>query len=289
MLRRFHFLIVVAMLAARPLAYASQPAPDAAGCDSRPVVASAMPKLGGLSTLRIGLALGSGSMHGLAHVGVLEAIEESGLDVQVVTGTSVGALVGALWASGMKAREIHALGRESDWESSRSRERLERLFAGRSIERFPRRFAAVATNLSNGHRRLLAAGSAALAVQASSAAPLLQKPVWIGGERLADGALVEPVPVVAARDLGADFVIAVDVAYRPSEESADGIVATAFQPMHILVNSLAAAQVRDADFALRLDVHRRFVDCGPEAVISAGRDAMRRVLPDLAAAIRRKH
>ena len=290
MLSRSLLLAVIAILAVHPAANASHGVRSSPEC-APSIGASTVPtQIERPIRLHVGLALGSGSMHGLAHVGVLEAIEEAGLDVQVVTGTSVGALVGALWSSGLGAREIHALASGGDWDSSRaiSSGQLERLFGARSIESFPRRFAAVATNLENGHRRLLTAGDPVAALQASSAAPLFRKPVWIAGERLADGALVEPVPVVAARDLGADFVIAVDVAYRPYEESADGLVAAAFQPMHILVNALADAQVRDADFALRLDVHRRFVDCGPEAVISAGRDAMRRVLPELARAIARK-
>src|SRR4249920_3543108 len=176
------------------------------------------------ASMRIGVALGSGSMHGLAHVGVLEALEDSGLRVHVVSGTSAGALVGALWASGVPARDIERMAGTQAWESlSRFapisgglmsneplRTQLARILPG-PIESWPMRFGAVATNVDNGQRRLLMSGDGALAVQASTASPVVFAPVVVGNERLADGALVEPVPVASARAMGADFVIAVDV------------------------------------------------------------------------------
>jgi NTE family protein len=117
--------------------------------------------------------------------------------------------------------------------------------------------------------------------------PVLYGPVTVGSERLADGALVEPVPVATARALGADFVIAVDVNYRPYEDAAGGIVGLGFQAMHILVNALAERQRADADFVVRLDVHH-LMPCGNAALIGAGRSVMARVLPDLQAALARK-
>lgn len=165
------------------------------------------------------------------------------------------------------------------------RDELERVFGGRPMQRWPRRFGAVATNMVNGQRRLLTSGDGARAVQASAAMPVLFHPVAIGGEKLADGALVEPVPVDAAREMGADFVIGIDVAYRPYEAPAGGLSGQAFQAMHILTNQLAERQLRDADFALRLDVHRQFVTCGPRGLVTAGHLAMLRELPALAAAL----
>jgi NTE family protein len=233
---------------------------------------------------RIGVALGSGSVHGLAHIGVLEEIEAHGLDVKVVAGTSVGAVVGSLWASGIPAADIEALARRSDWNFKSGtdlRDALAPHFRSRPIESWPRRFGAVATNLSNGHRHVFMTGDGALAAQASSAVPWFGSPVTIGTEKFGDGALVEPVPVDTARALGAQRVIAVDVAYRPYEEAPSGIAAYAFQAMHILVNSLAERQLRDADFVLRLDVHESFIKCGPESVVARGREAMRNAWPEL--------
>lgn len=251
---------------------------------------------------RIGVALGSGSMHGLAHIGVLQEFEARGLEVDVVAGTSVGALVGSLWASGIGADRIAAMSRSGNlqewggfagsWQgvfsSEALRTPLEAAFEKRPIESWPRRFGAVATNVANGERRLIATGDGATAVQASSAVPVLYRPITVKGERLVDGALVEPVPVLAARDLGASFVIGVDVAYRPHEEDASGITQYAFQAMHILVNSLAAIQMRSADVPIRLDLHRRYMECGNEALIAAGREAVANAWPDIAAAVARR-
>jgi len=286
------FILLLATGLSAPHAIAAPraacPAPDPPGAPAPP----AMPLLHGL---RVGLALGSGSMHGLAHIGVIEALEARGVEVKVVSGTSVGALVGSLWASGLTGHDLEAFAKKTDlqhigeWSASWQglltnddlRARLEDIFAGRPIESWPRRFGAVATNVETGGRRLLASGDGATAVQASTAMPVYYEPVEREGERLADGALVEPVPVRAARELGADYVIAVDVAYRPYEARASGMVGYGFQAMHILVNSLGAQQMRSADFRIRIDAHRTMVDCGNFALIAAGRNAVREQWPQL--------
>ena len=283
---------VLLVAATTALAQSCPPVPEAPV--SR-VEASAVPP-----GTRVGIALGSGSMHGLAHVGVLQAIEESGLPVRVVAGTSAGALVGSLWASGLPAARIAAMAGSRSWESLNFfapasggllsnkplRGELEKTFGNRPIEAWPVRFGAVATNADNGQRRILMSGSGALAVQASTASPVVFGPVTVNGERLADGALAEPVPVDAARSMGADFVIAVDVLYRPHEEPAEGIVQSGFQALNILVNNLAAVQSRAADVALHLDVHETLMKCGNDAVIALGRDAMRRAMPQVERALR---
>jgi NTE family protein len=162
---------------------------------------------------------------------------------------------------------------------------LEKAFRGRPIETWTRRLGAVATDISRGERRLIASGDATTAVRASSAVPVLFVPVEVNGERLVDGALVEPVPVDSARDLGANFVIAVDVAYRPHEEPASGLAAHAFQAMHILVNALAASQSRSADVAIRLNLHKRWLECGQEGLVAARREAVHSAWPELQRAL----
>lgn len=248
----------------------------------------------------VAVALGSGSMHGLAHIGVIQALEARGLKVDIVVGTSVGAIMGGLWASGYSGSQIEALSEGSDWEqlgtfaislqglftNRRLREQLSKLFGERPIERWPRRFAAVATDLASGTRRVLDRGDGALAIQASTAVPVMFTPVTVRGEKLGDGALVEPVPAATARAMGAEFVIAVDVAYRPHEEAASGITGLGFQSMHILVNSLSAEQARHADFSLRMDLHHRLMKCGARALIEAGRDAMNEAWPEVEKALR---
>ena len=252
-------------------------------------------RLPALPGMRIGLALGSGSIHGLAHIGVIEALEARGVKVQVVAGTSVGALVGSLWASGMSGRDIESLAKTIDfehlgefvpsWQGLLSNEDLRKRMAfelgARPIQTWPRRFGAVAANLDNGARRVLDSGDGALAVQASTAMPVYFAPVRVEGERLGDGALVEPVPVRTARELGADYVIAVDVAYRPYEARASGLLGNGFQAMHILVNALAQTEMHTADFPIRIDGHHVMTECGDQALIAAGRDAVARQWPAL--------
>jgi NTE family protein len=248
-----------------------------------------------LRGLRIGIALGSGGMHGFAHIGVIQELEAQGIRPKIVTGTSAGALMGALWASGLSGEQIETLARANDWNdfaqfspsfrglyvNDRLAQTLAAVFSGHPIESWPRRFGAIAVNVDNGAHRVLLRGNAARAVQASTALPLLFQPVDIDGEPLADGALVEPIPVDTARSLGADYVIAVDVAYKPYEERVAGLSAYGFQVMHILINALGAEALARADFPLRMDLHELYVTCGGEALIGAGRTAVRRAWPSL--------
>ena len=250
---------------------------------------------------RIGVALGSGSTHGLAHIGAIEELEARGVRVDVVAGTSAGAVVGALWASGSTGLQIENLSRYGDWESvdrfspswqslyssDGLRANLKRLLPQRPIEAWPRRFGAVATDLDSGRRRVFASGDGTRAVMASSAMPVAFSPVAIDGHLYADGALVEPVPSRTARELGADFVIAIDVAYRPYEERSRGLVQSGFQALHVLVNALAAEQDRYADYVVRMDVHRVYMQCGAQSMVYAGRQAVREAWPAIEAALGR--
>jgi NTE family protein len=174
---------------------------------------------------RIGLALGGGAARGLAHIGVLEALKEAGLEPEVVAGTSIGAIAGGFYAAG-RLDELHSLVRgltlrqllryldvNLAGSSLMTGKRLEKTLASHIgdllIETLPKRFAAVATELGSGQEVWLTKGSLAAALRASYALPGILKPIRIGGRWLMDGALVNPVPVSTARALGAQFVIAV--------------------------------------------------------------------------------
>lgn len=176
---------------------------------------------------RIGLALGSGSARGWAHIGVLEALATQGIRPDIVAGASIGALVGAAHCGGV-LDELKAwvltLGRLDvmrmlDWSMSGSGllhgRRALHLFndrlGSRPIEAFSPRFAAVATDLGNGREIWLTHGPVLDAVRASIALPGLFTPVQSEGRWLVDGGLVNPVPVSVCRALGADVVIAVNL------------------------------------------------------------------------------
>jgi len=177
---------------------------------------------------RIGLALGSGSARGWAHIGVIRAIEERGIKPEVVCGTSIGALVGAAYAAGeleRLERWVSGLGWgdvlklvDVTWRGGLIRgQRLfdffRSHFADRNIESLGLTYAAVATELSTGREVWLREGSVLDAVRASIAIPGIFAPMSRGGEMLVDGGLVNPVPVTLCRALGAEIVIAVDLAW----------------------------------------------------------------------------
>src|SRR5215204_4087825 len=176
---------------------------------------------------KIGLALSGGAARGMAHVGVLRALEENNIPVSCIAGTSAGAIVGGAWASGMSLEELAELGRELRWRKvgritmSRlgilSNERLERYLRKRlpctTFEDLKHPFAAVATDLKTGEPVILRDhGDLPFAIRASSTVPGLYVPVTDSeGRRLVDGGLVAVIPATVVRSLGADIVIAVDV------------------------------------------------------------------------------
>ena len=177
---------------------------------------------------RLGLVLGSGAARGWAHVGVVRALERAGVRPDIVCGTSVGALVGAAYASGEFERFCNGTCgmRRSDvlsfadfgfsgglLKGHRFMAFVGRGFEDRPIEELKVPFAAVATSVENGAEVWLRKGSTLNAVRASLAMPGLFQPVVTEDGILVDGALVNPVPVSLARAMGADIVIAVDLSY----------------------------------------------------------------------------
>lgn len=175
---------------------------------------------------RIGLALGSGSARGWAHVGVIRALEQAGIKPDLVCGTSIGALVGAAYAAGELDRfeqwllqlgikdvisfmDLHLSGGVIKGE--RLMEFFRHNFVDRPVEELAMPFAAVATALHTGTEVWLREGSTMAAVRASIALPALFTPVDHQGQLLVDGGLVNPVPVSLARAMGADVVIAVEL------------------------------------------------------------------------------
>ncbi|TAM48132.1 MAG: patatin [Acidobacteria bacterium] len=176
--------------------------------------------------LRVGLALGSGSARGWAHIGVIRALEQAGVRPDLVCGTSIGSLVGAAYAAGELDRlEQWALSlrpgevikfldvspRRGLVKGERIMSFFQRNFRDRPLEELGMPFAAVATSLENGAEVWLRRGSTLGAVRASIAIPGLLAPVQHEGSVLVDGGLVNPVPVSLARAMGAEFVIAVDL------------------------------------------------------------------------------
>jgi NTE family protein len=175
----------------------------------------------------VGLVLGSGAARGFAHIGVIQALLARGIVPDIVVGTSIGALVGGCyvndqleeletWARALTLRRIIGyldvrIGGSGLIGGGRLARRLEDSMGGRTIQELPIRFAAIATEVGTGHEIWLTRGSLSLALRASYALPGIFPPVRLGGRWLVDGALVNPVPVSAARAFGARMVIAVNL------------------------------------------------------------------------------
>jgi NTE family protein len=257
------------------------------------------------SDLGVALVLSGGSARGFAHVGVIRTLEAHGLRPSIVVGSSAGAIVGALYASGMSAAEIEHAARDidmgilSDWlipglgfiygELGLVRgERLQAFVDSRLrhavIEGFPLRFAVVATDLGSGSMQVFNAGHAGLAVRASCAVPGLIAPVRIDGRYYGDGQIVSPLPVLAARMLGARKVIAIDVVYPPEDAEPSGPVDMLFQAGIVAANQLKNMEAAGADLLIRPVLPRTTGQLGledREKLIEAGAHAAARRIEEL--------
>jgi NTE family protein len=244
----------------------------------------------------VGLALGGGFSRGLAHLGVLQVLEQNNIPISYIAGTSVGSVLGAAYASGAPLSRIIDTCRAlrlrdiSRWRVSRlglaSNQRLgnliERVFESKCFEDLRIPTAIVATDLANGEPVIFTHGNLPEAIRASCAFPGLFEPVQIGTRCLADGGLVAQVPTKAVRQLGAKHVVGVSVGV---EDVHRGSPSNIFQ---VVCRAVSAAQKhqleiweREADLVLRPDVQSLAWDEFDRAdeAIEAGALAAKRALP----------
>jgi NTE family protein len=215
--------------------------------------------------LKIALALGGGGSHGFAHVGVIKALEARGIHPDILVGTSVGSFVAALYAAGLDGPGLQRVAMQFDESSitdwgvpSRGlfkgvalQDFVNRKIDQRTIEQLPRKLAVVATDLASGDMVVFERGNVGMAVRASSSVPGLFQPVLIGGREYVDGGLVSPVPVRAARRLGADIVIAVDISKKPNAQATTGAFDIVLQSFAIMGQVIARQELQGADIVLR--------------------------------------
>lgn len=218
--------------------------------------------------IKVGIALGGGAAKGFAHIGVIKMLEANGLAPAVVAGTSAGSVVGALYASGMNAFELQ--GKAVALDEVRIRD-LQLSSGGlllgqkledfvneqvrhQPLERLAKPFVAVATRLEDGERTVFGRGNTGQAVRASSSVPGVFQPVAIGKYHFVDGGVVSPVPVDAARQLGADVVVAVDISNKARGQTPAGMLATIGQSIAIMGQKLGEAELSRADVIVRPQV-----------------------------------
>jgi NTE family protein len=217
---------------------------------------------------RIGLALGGGGTKGFAHVGVIKALEAQGLKLDLVAGTSAGSVVGALYASGVDGFALQELAfaldenkvtdynLRSPWEGlvigQKLQDYVNQLVKNRPIDQLSKPFVAVTTQGDTGQRVDFARGNTGQAVRASSSFPVFFKPTQIQGKTYVDGCLVSPVPVDAARKMGADIVVAVDISGQLDRRVVfDGISNMIDQSLIIMIKRLSEQELARADVVIR--------------------------------------
>ena len=242
-----------------------------AGCtgnDTRPappVAVTPVAKPIPLPKIRIGIALGGGAAKGFAHIGVIKMLEANGFKPEFVAGTSAGSVVGALYASGMDPFLLQERAVALDESSIRDvslfsgglikGQKLQDYVNGqvrqKPIETMKLPFAAVATQLETGKRTVFSRGNAGQAVRASSSIPGVFEPVQIGKFSYVDGGIVSPVPVDAARGLGAELVIAVDISSKASGKTPDGMLGIVNQSIAIMGQKLGEQELARADVIIR--------------------------------------
>jgi len=281
--------------ASAPTPAQTPPAPEKAPAIEAPPVVRLPPKLG--------LALGGGAARGFAHIGVIQVLEEAGLRPDFVAGTSAGSVVAALYASGKTGAQLQQIGESmeeaaiTDWtlpvfnsglmRGDALAKYVNQQVGGRSIENMAVPLGIVATDLYSGEMMVFQRGNTGLAVRASSAVPALFQPVKISGRSYVDGGLVSPVPVRAARLMGAQVVLAIDISSPPDSSGADGTIAVLLQTASIMGKSINVFELKEADVVVRPDLREvSSADFSSrKKAIEAGRRAMLESLPQLRAAM----
>ena len=215
--------------------------------------------------VKVAVVLGAGAARGFAHVGVLKVLEANHVPVHMIVGTSVGSFVGSLYAYGYSAYDLQkiAMGLEkgelADWtvpdngfvKGEKLEAYVNRMIRGTTMEKLRTPFYAVATDIGSGQEMVFGKGNTGLAVRASCSIPGVFRPVRIGDRTYVDGGVVSPVPVDAARRMGADVVIAVDISGGVSGSVPETTLDTIFQAINIMYSKIDAAQLSRADVVIR--------------------------------------
>ena len=214
---------------------------------------------------KIGLALGGGAARGFAHIGVIKVLESHGIVPDVIVGTSAGSVVGALYAAGFDPYAMQKIGQQldekifADWtlggrgllKGEALQDFVNQQLNRRPLEKLNKPFAAVATDLNSGERVVFRTGDTGMAVRASAAVPGVFQPTQFRGKTYVDGGLTSPVPVQAAREMGADIVIAVDISARPEGQPTDSISGILWQTTTIMGGIIASNELKTADVLIR--------------------------------------
>lgn len=253
--------------------------------------------------IKVGLALGGGVFRGMAHIGVLQVLEENQIPVDLIAGTSMGALIGGIYSCGVAPRMILQIAQQLNMldyydisipkdgliKGDRVLTLLRTLTGNRTFAQTKLPFSAVAVDIESGDMVVLEEGRICDAIRASISIPGIFVPHRLEGRRLCDGGLIDRVPVSVARQMGADVTIGVDVGYRKGyRQHTDGIFSLLLRAFDIMEWELAKARMNTADVLLTPDL--KYIDYttlkNAEEAVQLGRDECERQLPAIREAIR---
>jgi NTE family protein len=287
-----------------------------AGCGSaptKPAAVAAAPVLPPaplpLRKVRIALALGGGAARGFAHIGVIKALEAQGIFPDIVVGTSAGSVVGSLYASGYyNGFALQKIAMEmdeatiSDWalpffskssgvlKGEALQAYVNKAVHNTPIEKLRIPFGCVATDLKNGQPILFRRGNTGLAVRASSSVPGVFQAVSISGHTYVDGGLVAPVPVRFAKEMGAEFIIAVNISSATEAQATASSLDVLMQTFTIMGQRLNHFELKDADIVVtpQLGTMGSADFNGRNLAVLAGEQAAAGVMGELKAKLRAK-
>jgi NTE family protein len=250
---------------------------------------------------RIALALGGGAARGFAHVGVIRVLEQEKIPIDLIVGTSVGSLIGAMYAHDRNSFELEwtafALEKEHLFDFDMlsafagmgvvKGDRLEEFVREKipvgNIEDLKLPFAAVATDLNRGTRVVLDRGSVAKAVRASSSIPGVFHPLAYRDTLLVDGGLVDNVPAAVAREKGADLVLAVDISKNVTNYEISNLVEVVLQSVNIMFSQNVAYRKKEADVLITpaVEAISMFDFTRKKHCMEAGIEAARKAMPEI--------
>ncbi len=246
---------------------------------------------------KIALVLGGGAIRGFSHIGVIKVLQAEGIVPDMVVGTSAGSVAGALFAAGISGYDMQSIAFDIDkatvvdwsvfgkgmFKGEALQDFVNKAVGNKSIENLKIPFACVATRLDTGDAVLFQRGNVGTAVRASSSVPGIFQPVVIGGVEYVDGGLVSPVPIRYAKQMGADFIIAVDVSSPPSAAPTTGKVDVLMRTFDIMGKSIRSWELPMADILVRPDLSKvssTDIDAKHQAILE-GERAMQAAIPQL--------
>ncbi len=247
--------------------------------------------------IRVAVVLGSGGARGYAHIGVIKALEQAGVPIDLIVGASAGSLIGALYADSADAHQLEQIMMSTNLHSfvdinlkpaqagiitgSQERLFLEKSLKARDFDDLKIKYVAVAAQLTNGESIAISKGPLIPAIQASTALPGLVRPVLLDGKLLIDGGAVDPIPVAVARRYHPQIIIAVDVSQPLSESLPKSSLGAYSRGQDIIWLSLTRYSSQGADIV----IHPQVGNAGTFAVnlrqqmVEAGEKATRANLP----------